>query len=322
MMKISMSNSRKRGDRPRRILRCLLVATAFLPFLAAGRSSAAPLAVNVTSGNLYEIDLSTGEYWLAAEFDHPVRCGPLTGADDTFFCTAHGAIVGEGTWVRRLERSSASVVWEVSFPELPSPDAIAYSDSRLYVVARTSLPRRFFLLTLDPATGEEMARIELPELGLQRPYALAARGRDLWLLRGVAGVGTRLHRIDPLTGTMLESVEVPGISVVDDAEFGPDGRLWFSLWLPGPVNASWCTHYWMVPFLGAPAEPQFDHCWHAGDPPVPNLAHFTLASAEAAAVEIPTLGAVSVGVFAVLLSLTGVFVLRARGACFRLSRDP
>ncbi|MCP3911378.1 MAG: hypothetical protein GY713_10525 [Actinomycetia bacterium] len=113
---------------------------------------------------------------------------------------------------------------------------------------------------------------------------------------------------------MLESVEVPGVSIADDAEFGPDGRLWFSYSEWDVINVGWCTHYWMVPFLGAPAELQFDHCWDPPDPPQPNLAHFTLASAEAAAVEIPTLGTLSIGVFAVFLCLAGVFVLRVRRA--------
>ncbi len=319
-MKAHVNSPRERGDRTRRILRFLICLTASLPLvLAAGESFAAPLALNVTFGNLYEIDLATGEYWLAAEFDQPVECGPLTGAGDTLFCTV--AIEFEGTWVRRLERSSLSVAWEVNFPNLDFPDAIAYADSLLYVIMVSETNDRYYLLTLDPTTGEEVARVWLSDLGLEVPYALAARGPELWLLRGVAGVGTRLHRIDPLTGTMLESVEVPGISVADDADFGPDSRLWFSLWLWDIINVGWCTHYWMVPFLGAPAELQFSHCWDPPEPPQPNLAHFTFANPEPAtpAVEIPTLGVVSVGVFAVLLSLAGVLVLRARQASFRSS---
>ena len=50
------------------------------------------------------------------------------------------------------------------------------------------------------------------------------------------------------------------------------------------------------------------------NPPIPTLDNFTFANPEEVtpAVEIPTLGAVSFGVFAVLLSLVGVLVLRAR----------
>ena len=82
------------------------------------------MAVNVDSGSLYEIDLATGEYSLAAEFDQPGSCGPLTGAGDTLFCTTSTEF--EGIWVRRLERSSLSVAWEVNFPNLDFPDAIVY----------------------------------------------------------------------------------------------------------------------------------------------------------------------------------------------------
>ncbi|MCP3999243.1 MAG: hypothetical protein GY722_29880 [bacterium] len=312
-----MSSPRKHRQRPRRTRRFLLGVTASFPFLlAAGGLSAAPIAVNVDSGSLYEIDLATGEYSLATQFDQPVRCGPLTGVDDTLFCTI--ATEFEGTWVRGLERSSAIVVWEVNFPDLDFPDAIAYSDSLLYVVAERE-PRRFYLLTLDPGTGEELARIWLSDLGyvdggLQVPYALAPRGPELWLLRTGIRVGLRAHRLDPLTGKTLESFDVPGAGVVDDADFGPDGRLWVSRWEWDVINVGWCTHYWMVPFLSAPAELQFSHCWDPPDPPLPNLAHFTFANPEVAtpAVEIPTLGAVSVWVFGAILSLAGGFALRGR----------
>ena len=104
--------------------------TASLPFLLSVQgSSAAPVAVNVDRGNLHENDLATGDYWLAAQFDDPVRCHPLTHAGDSLFCTA--ATEFEGTWVRRLERSSVSVAWEVNFPDLEFPDGIAYADSLL-----------------------------------------------------------------------------------------------------------------------------------------------------------------------------------------------
>ncbi len=324
MVNAPMSSPRKRGDRQRRPLRCLLGLTAHLPFLlVAGGSSAAPVAVNVASGNMYEIDLETGEYWLAAQFDHPVQCRPITGVGDTLFCTA--ATQFEGTWVRRLERSSLTVAWEVNFPDLDFPDAIAYSDSLLYVVAHESQPLRFYLLTLDPAIGEELARIWLSDLGvingvLRRPFALAPRGPELWLLR--TGNGMRAHRLDPSTGTTLESFDVPEVGVADDADFGPGGHLWLSHWEWDVINVGWCTHYWVVPFLGEPAELQFDHCWDPPAPSLPNLAHFTFANPEPAtpAVEIPTLGAVAFGVFAVLLSLAGVLVLRARGASFQRQR--
>ncbi|MCP3997584.1 MAG: hypothetical protein GY722_21355, partial [bacterium] len=233
--------------------------TAYLPLLiAAEESSAAPLAVNVDSGNLYEIDLATGQYSLEGQFSNPVPCGPLTGAGDALFCTI--ATEFEGTWVRRLERSSFNVVWEVNFPELDFPDAIAYSDSLLYLVANVDQTTRFYLLTLDPVTGEELARIWLSDLGpvdggLQVPFALAPRGPELWLLR--TGNGMRAHRLDPLTGMTLESFDVPGVSVAQDADFGPDGRLWLSRWQWDVINFGWCTHYWMVPFLSAPAELQF-----------------------------------------------------------------
>ncbi|MCP3997611.1 MAG: hypothetical protein GY722_21510, partial [bacterium] len=211
--------------------------TAYLPLLlAAGGLSAAPIAVNVDSGSLYEIDLATGQYSLEGQFDNPVPCGPLTGAGDNLFCTI--ATEFEGTWVRRLERSSASVVWEVNSPDLDFPDAIAYSDSLLYVVAERE-PRLYYLLTLDPTTGEELARIWLSDLGyvdggLQVPFALAPRGPELWLLR--TGNGMRAHRLDPLTGMTLESFDVPGVSVAQDADFGPDGRLWLSRWQWDVIN--------------------------------------------------------------------------------------
>ncbi len=318
MIKTSMAGPTQQRDRLRRISRFLVGLAASLPFLlVAGGSSAAPVAVNVSSGSLYEIDLATGEYWLAAEFDQPVVCGPLTAAGDSLFCADPEEF--EGVWVRRLERSSLSVAWEVNFPNLDFPDAIVYSDSLLYVIAHESQPRRYYLQTLDPATGEEQARIWLSDLGhvdggLQVPYALASRGQELWLLR--TGNGVRAHRLNPLMGTTLETFDVPGVGALDDADFGPDGRLWLSRWVPGPVFASWCTHYWMVPFLGAPAELQFSHCWEEPNPTIPTLEKFTFANPEEVTpvVEIPTLGAVSFGVFAVLLSLAGVFVLRARGA--------
>ncbi|MCP3999244.1 MAG: hypothetical protein GY722_29885, partial [bacterium] len=252
--------------------------TAYLPLLlAAGGLSAAPIAVNVDSGNLYEIDLATGEYSLAGQFDNPVPCGPLTGTGDALFCTA------PGTWVRRLDRSSFNVVWEVNFPDLAVPDAIAYSDSLLYVVAHESQPRRYYLLTVDPSTGGELARIWLSDLGhvdggLQVPYALAPRGPELWLLRTGSRVGLRAHRLDPVTGKTLESFDVPEAGVVDDADFEPGGRLWLSYWTPDPINFGWCTHYFMVPFLSAPAELQFSHCWEPPDPFLPDLAHFTFAN--------------------------------------------
>ncbi|MCP3999242.1 MAG: hypothetical protein GY722_29875 [bacterium] len=292
--------------------------TASLPFLlAAGGLSAAPIAVSVDSGNLYEIDLATGEYSLAGQFDNPVPCGPLTGTGDVLFCTDPTEF--EGTWVRRLNRSSFRVVWEVNFPDLDFPDAIAYSDSLLYVVAHVGQASHYYLLTLDPTTGEELARIWLSDLGdvdggIQVPYALAPRGPELWLLRTGIRVGLRAHRLDPLTGTTLESFDVPEAGVVNDADFGADGRLWLSHWTPDPINFGWCTHYWMVPFLSAPAELQFSHCWEPPDPFLPDLAHFTFANAEVGtpAVEIPTLGAVSACILAGLLSLLGVFVLRDR----------
>ncbi len=313
MMQARFSSPSEHSHRPPRILRRLVGLIASLPFLLAVEGlSAAPLAVNVTSGSVYEIDLATGEYWLAVEFDQPVLCGPLTGVGDSLFCTA--AVEFEGTWVRRLERSSASVAWEVVFPNLDFPDAIAYSDSLLYVVAHEGQASRFYLLTLDPATGEELARIWLSDLGLQVPYALAARGPELWLLRGVTGIGMQAHRLDTLTGMTLESFDIPGVGAAADADFGSDGRLWISLWRPDPINFGWCTHYWMVPFLGAPAELQFSHCWQPPNPPVPTVDTFTFANPEPAipAVEIPTLGTVSVGVFVVLLSFAGVLALRAR----------
>ena len=86
------------------------------------------------------------------------------------------------------------------------------SDSLLYVIAHEGQPRHFYLLTLDPATGEELARVWLSDLGLQVPFALASRGQELWLLRTVTGIGMQAHRLDPLTGTTLESFDVPGVS--------------------------------------------------------------------------------------------------------------
>ncbi len=312
-----MSSPRKRRDRPRRTSRFLFFVTACLALLLTGQGlSAAPLGVNFFyPGDLWEFDLTTGEFWLAVPFDPPVECNHLTGTGDTLFCAK--PVEFEGTWVRRLERSSASVVWQVAFPDLPSPDGIVYSDSLLYVVANANQASNYYLLTLDPATGEELARVELTELGIvdgnsRRPFALAARDSELWLLTTGDFTGMSISRLDPLTGLMHESFTVPGVFSVSDADFGPGGRLFVSHWEWNPINTGWCTDHWMVPFLGALPELQFSHCWEMPDPPVPSLAYFTLANRdeETPIVEVPTLGAVPACVLAVLLCLAGVLILR------------
>ncbi len=310
-----MSSPRKRSHRPRRIVRFLFEMTASLAFLLAARGlSAAPLGVTEFDGDLYEFDLITGDYQLAVPFDPPVDCGPLTGGGDTLFCADPEQF--EGTWVRRLERSSASVAWEANFPDLDFPDGIAFSESLLYVVANSNQATDHYLLTLDPATGEELARIELTEVGLfQIVYAIAARGSELWLLITGDFTGMYVRRLDPLTGSLHESFTIPDVYVAIDAEFGPGGRLYLSDNEGNAIGTEWCTHHWTVPFLGAAPELRFSHCWEKPDPVPPRLSFFTLANSEEATpiVEVPTLGAVPACVLAVLLSLAGVLTLRRAG---------
>ena len=312
-----MNSLSSHGDRLRRMLRLASGGVAILVFLlGAQASSAAPRAWHVSRfGDLYEFDVATGDYSLVLTFDPPVDCAQLTRTGDTLFCADPEQF--SGTWVRRLEPSSASVVWQVNFPDLDGPDGIAFSDSLLYVVAQESQPRRNFLLTLEPATGEELARVEIPELStpLGVIYAMAARGSDLWLMVNGTSVGMAARKLDPLTGSLSESFLVPGIFVADDADFDPYGRLFLSNRAWDPTNTGWCTDYWIVPSLGDLPDHQFSHCWHVsqGQPP-PNLGYFTLAEGGVPpAAEIPTLGAAAVWVLVALLAMAGVLALRGTG---------
>ncbi len=307
-----MNTSRKPGERPLKLAGIGIgVVAAFA--LGAQGVFADPMALHVSFGDLYEFDVATGEYSLATTFDPPIQCHELTRGGDSLFCSYPTEF--EGTFVRRLEPSTASVGWQVSFSELSFPDGIAYTDSLVYVVTHVNQPRRYFLLTLDPATGEELARVEISELAgpAEVVYALAARGSELWLMITGTSEGMAARRLDPLTGLLLESFVVPGIQVGSDADFGPGGRLFLSKWEWNPINTAWCTDYWIVPFLGGTPDHQFSHCWFAdsGEPPPPTLAYFTLAERDTQpVVEIPTLSTVATGVFAALLALLGALVLR------------
>ncbi len=310
-----MRNLRRYRDRPQRILRLGLgvAAATLVLLLSAQASSAAPLALHVSrEGELYEFDVRTGEYALTATFDPSVECDQLTRGGDALFCSV--PVEFEGTWVRRLEPSSASVGWQVNFPDLDFPDGVAYMDSLLYVVADTGQDRDFFLLTLDPTTGEELARVQLPE-ELIFVFSLAARGSELWLMVRGDSEGVTARRLDPSTGSLHESNIVPGVSTPNDADFDPGGRLFLSKWTWNPINTGWCTDYWIVPYLGGTPSHQFSHCWlvvPGGGPP--NLAYFTLADRGAAPiVEVPTLGAASACVLAALLASVGVRSLRRAG---------
>ncbi len=304
-----MSSPRKNRDRV--VRSCLVVAASAAVLFAGHALPAAPLGVAEFAGDLYDFDLSTGEYSLAVPLDPPVECGPLTGGGDTLFCADPEQF--EGTWVRRLERSSASVVWEVVFPDLSFPDGIAITDSLLYVVTHANQATDYFLLTLDPSTGQELARIELPELGgFQVAYALAARGSELWILITGDFTGMSIRRLDPLTGSLHESFTIPGVFSACDAEFDADGRLFVSYLEWNPINTGWCTDHWTVPYLGASPQLRFTHCWELPDPPVPKLDYFTLADPEEATpiVDVPTLGTVAACLLVVLLSLSGILSLR------------
>ena len=311
-----MNSLSSHGDRLRRMLRLASGGVATLVFLlGAQASSAAPRAWHVSFlGELFEFDVATGDYSLALTFDPPVQCHQLTRGGETLFCATGKEFTG--TWVRRLEPSSGSVGWQANFPELPFPDGIAYMDSLLYVVTHESQPLRYFLLTLNPATGEELARIEIPGQGL--PFGtirtMAARGSELWVMVPASG-GTAARRLDPLTGELHEPVAVPGVPSTTDADFDPFGRLVLGRWAWGPANTHWCTDYWIVPSLGEPPDHQFSRCWHLGpgEPP-PNLAYFTLAEDGAAPIaEIPTLSAAALWVLAALLAMAGVLALRGTG---------
>ncbi len=301
-----------RRNRSQRLIRLGFgIAATLVLLLSAPRSSAAPMALHVSFGDLYEFDVATGDYSLASTFDPPIQCHPLTRGGDALFCSK--AEQFEGTWVRRLEPSTASVGWQVNFPDLEFPDGVAYKDSLLYVVAHVNQPRRYFLLTLDPATGEELARVQLPE-ELTRVYALAARGSELWLMARTNFEGMAARRLDPSTGALQESIIIPGISVLSDADFGPDGRLFLSKWGFNPINTAWCTNYWIVPVLGGLPNHQFSHCWELGPGGAPpTLAYFTLAEGVTPIVEVPTLGAAPASVLAALLALVGVLALRRAG---------
>ena len=296
-------------------LACGMAASLTL-LLGVQTSSAAPNAWHVSSlGELYEFDVTTGDYSLALTFAPPVDCVQLTRAGDSLFCADPEQF--SGTWVRRLEASSATVGWQANFPDLESPDGIASANSLLYVVAHENQPSRFFLLTLDPADGEELNRVEISELSKpsQRAYTMAARGSELWLMVPANSGGTAVRRLDPLTGVLHESVMIPEISSPSDADFGPDGRLFLSDWNWNPTNTGWCTDYWIVSFPGGSPDPQFSHCWHVsqGHAP-PNLAFFTLAEGSSAPVaEIPTLSAAALWVLVALLAMVGVLVLRRSG---------
>ena len=311
-----MNSLRNYGDRLRRMLRLALGAATLVFLLVGQASSAAPRAWHVSFfGELYEFDVATGDYSLAHTFDPPIGCHQLTHAGDTLFCADPEQFTG--TWVRRLEPTSASVGWQVNFPDLPFPDGIAYMESLLYVVAHENEPRRYFLLTLDPDTGEELARVKISELNtpFEVVYAIAARGVELWLMTNGDSVGMAVRRLDPLTGSLFDSFSIPGTFAADDADFGSHGRLFLSKWTWNPTNTGWCTDYWIVPSLGDLPDHQFSHCWHVsqGLPP-PNLAYFTLAEGGAAPVaEIPTLGTAALWVLAALLALAGVLALRCSG---------
>ena len=312
-----MKGLRSDGDRLRGSFRLALGGMVTLVFmLVAQASSAAPRAWHVSFfGELYEFDVATGDYSLVHTFDPPIGCHQLTREGDTLFCADPEQFTG--TWVRRLELSTASGGWQVNFPDLDFPDGIAYSDSLLYVVAHESQPRRYFLLTLEPSTGEELARVEIS--GLNTPfevvYGMAARGPELWLLTNGDSVGMAVRRLDPLTGSLSDSFSVPGFFAADDADFDPFGRLVLSKWTWGPANTHWCTDYWIVPSLGELPDHQFTRCWFLGPGvPPPNLAYFTLAEGGAPpAAEIPTLGAAGVIVLVALLAMAGVLALRSSG---------
>ncbi len=278
--------------------------------LAVQVSSAAPSALHVSpTGELYEFDVATGDYELALTFEPQVDCQQLTRAGESLFCSYPTDF--DGVLVSRLEPSSASVGWQVTFPNLEFPDGIDHTDSLLYVVAHVNMPRRYFLLTLDPANGEELDRVEI-DLGgsASAIYSLAARGSQLWVMTNGDPTGTVARRLDPLSGTVRESFVLPGVPAQTDADFGPGGRLFISYFAWNPFNTAWCSDYWRVPFLGATPEHQFSHCWVMDFfPPPPMLDYFTLADGEPVA-EIPTLGTASACLLAALLALAGLFALR------------
>ncbi len=288
----------------------MVVATGLL--FGSHGALAEPMALHVSNGDLYEFDVMTGEYSLELTFDSPVRCHQLTRSGDSLFCAYANEF--EGTLVRRLEPLSGTSGWQVNFLDLDFPDGIAFSDSLLYVVANTGQIRDFFLLTLDPTTGEELGRVQLPE-ELIRVDALAARGADLWLMTIGTFDGMAARRLDPLTGSLHESYLVSGVFGPSDADFGSDGRLFLSKWEWDIIHASWCTNYWIVPFLGGTPAHQFSHCWEDGSgPPPPTLANFTLADrGSAPVVEVPTLGAAAACVLAGLLAVIGILILRRVG---------
>ncbi len=315
-----MKSLRGPSNRTWRILRLgFSVAATLVLLLRAQKSSAVPRALHVTTrGELYEFDVRTGEYALALTFDSSVRCHELTRGGDALFCSVPVDFGGNEirTVVRRLEPSTASVAWQVTIPDLAFPNGIAFMESLLYVVANPDQGRDFFLLTLDPATGEELARVQLPgEFTLV--LALAARGPELWVMARTNADGTAARRLDPSTGAVLEVIVVPSeISYPDDADFDPDGRLYQSRKMWNPIGTAWCTDYWIVPFLGGFPEHQFSHCWdlfQPGDAP-PTLAFFTLADRNSGpVVEIPTLSAATACALAALLAAAGVLALRRAG---------
>jgi streptogramin lyase len=132
---------------------------------------------------------------------------PVTGIGDavvTPFTTRSGVAVADALWlpagdgtIARLDRSTLSVSDTITLQGDPPAVAEALTSTDEGIWAGLTLTRAVALL--DPGTGAEVRRVALDG----DAYALAADGRDLWVVGFDSGA---LTRIDRGTGEVLSTV--------------------------------------------------------------------------------------------------------------------
>jgi glutamine cyclotransferase len=152
--------------------------------------------------------------------------------------TAGTAFDGSHIWqitderIVKLDRDTGEVVHSIPLPAPREYSGMAWADGVLWV-GRFSGKQ---LVKIDPQTGEVLKTLDVDRLVTGVAWIDGELWHGSWASRDADRAEADLRRIDPDTGAIEATVEVPGVSVSGIGADG-EGRLWCGGSSRGGVHA-------------------------------------------------------------------------------------